>query len=202
MRGGFRSIAERLGGVVKEKATKAISKSSAVVSSAASTAYEKGKSSAVETARAASKDVSGRVERVYEQGKSATMDQVTSATKRASHVVRDTSSTIASSATSATKRASHVVRDTSSTIASSATEAAKEAKKEATKGIRWIWWWSLAAIGVYGIATTVPRELVRYALGGNSGKQLKDNEEGKNEEETPKSNNTILSWIASIGRSS
>jgi hypothetical protein len=179
MRGGFRSIAERLGGVVKEKATKAINESSAVVSSAASTAYEKGKSSAVETARAASKDVSGRVERVYEQGKSATIDQVTSATKRASHVVRDTSSTIASSASSATEAAK---------------EAAKEWKQEATKGIRWLWWWSLAAIGVYGIATTVPRELVRYALDGNSGKQLKDNEEGKNEEEKPKSNNTILSW--------
>jgi hypothetical protein len=159
MGGGFRSLAERLGGVVKEKASKAINKSSAVVSSAASTAYEKGKSSAVETARAASKDVSGRVDRAYEQGKSATIGRVTLATKRASHVVRDTSST----------------------IVSSATEAAKEAKHQATKGSRWLWWWSLAAIGVYGIATTVPRELVKYALVGDSGKQLKDNEGGKNE---------------------
>jgi hypothetical protein len=28
----------------------------------------------------------------------------------------------------------------------------------------WIWWWSLAAIAVYGISTTVPKELIRILL--------------------------------------
>lgn len=185
MRGGFRSIAERFGGVVKEQAAKAIDKSSSVVSDAASTAYEKGKSSAVKTARRASKEVSGRVERVYAQGKSATIEQVTSATKRASHVVRDTSSTIAANAAEAAK------------------EAAKEAKQEATKGIRMLWWWSLAAIGIYGIATTVPRELVRHALNGRNRQQIEDSNNVKETAapEEPRSK-TISSWIGSIGRSS
>jgi hypothetical protein len=29
---------------------------------------------------------------------------------------------------------------------------------------RWLWWWSLAAVAVYGIATTVPKELIRVAF--------------------------------------
>lgn len=30
--------------------------------------------------------------------------------------------------------------------------------------VRGLWWWSLAAVGVYGIATTVPKELIRVAF--------------------------------------
>lgn len=30
--------------------------------------------------------------------------------------------------------------------------------------VRSLWWWSLAAVGVYGIATTVPKELIRVAF--------------------------------------
>lgn len=29
---------------------------------------------------------------------------------------------------------------------------------------RWMWWWSLAAVGVYGVATTVPKELIRVVF--------------------------------------
>lgn len=33
--------------------------------------------------------------------------------------------------------------------------------KTSKKAVRWFWLWSLTAIGVYGIATTVPKEMIR-----------------------------------------
>eukprot|EP00980_Cylindrotheca_fusiformis_P006348 scaffold1356_cov123-Cylindrotheca_fusiformis.AAC.29 len=178
MKSRFQSLAERLGGVAKEKASQALEKSSSVVSNAASNAYEQGKSSARQAAQKASREVSGRVERAYEQGKTAAYDQVTSATKRASHVVRDTSSTIAKNTTAAAK------------------EAAKEAREASTKGIRLLWWWSLAAVGIYGVATTVPRELVRHALTGSSSNSSAKKDEPVDEGEKPASSY----WSSFLGR--
>jgi|UniRef100_A0A8J9X2U9 gas vesicle protein len=33
-----------------------------------------------------------------------------------------------------------------------------------TKVLRLLWWWSLAAVGVYGVSTTVPKELIRQGF--------------------------------------
>uniref|UniRef100_A0A6U6CWX1 Uncharacterized protein n=1 Tax=Odontella aurita TaxID=265563 RepID=A0A6U6CWX1_9STRA len=41
--------------------------------------------------------------------------------------------------------------------------AAGEKKK---KALRWVWWWSLSAVGVYGLATSIPREM-RLAIERN-----------------------------------
>lgn len=170
MRGPLKSVAEKFGKAFKNNAKKAINEGSSFVSKNAESAYKIGKSTAIKTARTASKEVSGSFDRAYKQGKDATLSQVAAASTRASSVVRDASSNLASSARAASKEASHVVRDASSNIASNAKEAAKEAaveaKKEATKGIRWLMWWSLAAIGVYGVSTTVSKELVRHVLMG------------------------------------
>ena len=51
-----------------------------------------------------------------------------------------------------------------------ASKAAKETKRTLAtelretkdKALRWLWWWSLAAVGVYAFASSVPRELIRY----------------------------------------
>lgn len=37
-----------------------------------------------------------------------------------------------------------------------------------------LWWWSLAAIGVYGIATSLPREIIRAMTSSNNSEKTKD----------------------------
>ena len=37
-----------------------------------------------------------------------------------------------------------------------------EARDTRNRALKWLWWWGLAAIGVYGLATTLPRELIKY----------------------------------------
>jgi len=201
MRGPLKSIAEKFGAAFKNKATKAINDGSSFVSKNAGSAYKTGKSAAMETARTASKGVSGSLDKVYKQGKDATLNQVTAATTKASHVVRDASSSLASTARTASKEASHVVRDTSASIASSAKEAAKEAaveaKNEAKRGIRWFMMWSLAAVGVYGVATTVSKELVRHALVGTKREErLIENKQSEQSREGDESGSR-WSWLSS-----
>jgi hypothetical protein len=174
MREGFRSAAEKLGGIVKKKAAKAINEGSSVASSV----FKEGKKTAMKTAQTASKEVSGKVEQAYQKGKSVALDQVSSASKRASSSVRNASSTIATK--------------TSETINETIAEGKKLAPQAATSAINWFWWWSLAAIGVYGIATTIPKELIRYALSGGHGDlNNKRKQEEESKEETKKS-----SWLA------
>ncbi|KAL3940393.1 MAG: hypothetical protein SGBAC_005069 [Bacillariaceae sp.] len=186
MRGPLKSIAEKVGAV----ATKTINKGSLFVAKNAESAYKSGKAAAMERTLAASKGVSGSFDRVYTQGKDATLSQVTAATKRAS-----------ASLASASKEASHVVRDASTSIASSAKEAAKEAaveaKIEAKRGIRWLMVWSLVAVGVYGVATTVSKELVRHLLVGTKREDhLVENKQSERSDEGDASGSR-WSWLSS-----
>jgi vacuolar-type H+-ATPase subunit H len=47
--------------------------------------------------------------------------------------------------------------------ASTKMESARQLVESATPSFRWLWWWSLAAVGVYGLAVSIPRE-VRVAI--------------------------------------
>jgi len=38
----------------------------------------------------------------------------------------------------------------------------REARDTRDRVLKWLWWWGLAAVGVYGLATTLPRELIKY----------------------------------------
>ncbi|CAJ1934448.1 unnamed protein product [Cylindrotheca closterium] len=191
MRGTLKSIADKFGAAVKNKATEAINEGSSFVSKNAESAYKTGKSAAMETARTASKGASGSFDRFYKQGKDATLSQVTAATTKASHVVRDASSSFASSA-----------RDASVSMASSAKEAAKEAaveaKIEAKRGIRWLLVWSLAAVGVYGVATTVSKELVRHALVGTKREDhmIENKQSKQSRERGAPENSGRWSWLS------
>ena len=194
MRGSLKSAAEKFGALFKNKAKEAINDGSSFVSKNAESVYQKGKAAAVETARTAARTA-------YKQGKDVTLSQIAEATTRASSVMRDKSSSLASSARTASKEASHIVRDASSTIASTAKEAAKEAaeeaKIEAKKGIKWFMWWSLAAIGVYGVATTVSKELVRHALLGPSKGEERLIESSRSGDGDASKNSGRWSWLTS-----
>jgi ElaB/YqjD/DUF883 family membrane-anchored ribosome-binding protein len=182
--------------------------------------------SATKTASDASyRAVSNTTETIKASSKNAAKDaseRIQSATKTASdasyRAVSNTTETIKASSKAAAKDASERIRKTTFGVLGNAQESGK-------KVLRWIWWWSLAAIGVYGIASTVPRELVRYALEGDGKKKeegndltenkenkavVKKKQEGSNLIENKDSNKVVIgdtlqgwaSWIACVTGSS
>ena len=54
--------------------------------------------------------------------------------------------------------ATHIATETATKTAANVTTQVSEGVHKAT---RWFWWWSLAAVGVYGISTTLTREGVQ-----------------------------------------
>jgi hypothetical protein len=48
--------------------------------------------------------------------------------------------------------------------------------KSAIPSFRWFWWWSLAAVGVLGLAYSIPRE-VRLAIENRAKRRRDDNDE-------------------------
>lgn len=149
MRVNFRSITKRLGAVIKDKAAPLVDKGSSVAANAASTAFQKGKHAVDKGSSALSRSAAT----AYRKGKIAAMDTARAASKEMSD-----------QATEATRKASK-----------KASETISEGKKASTIALRWLWWWSLAAVGIYGIATTVPKELVR--IGFDSMAKKKDDGE-------------------------
>lgn len=73
------------------------------------------------------------------------------------------------------KSATHIATETASKTASNVTTQVSESVNKAT---RWLWWWGLAAVGVYGMSTTLTKEGVlmfkemitspKESLGGGS----------------------------------
>ena len=66
-------------------------------------------------------------------------------------------STIIQSA-SAANIATKVLAETTAQAATNVTSTVKESVSKAT---RWLWWWGLAAVGVYGMSTTLTKEGVK-----------------------------------------
>ena len=165
MRGGFRFITERLEAVIKNKAGPLLDKGSSVAANAASTAFEKGKHAVDKGSSALSRSAAT----AYKKGKVAAIDSARSASKEISGQMGDAyrkgKSIASDQVTEATRKASK-----------RASETISEGKKASTFALRWLWWWSLAAVGVYGIATTVPKELVRIGF-DNMTKKKDDGEE-------------------------
>lgn len=98
---------------------------------------------------------------------------------------------IASRAATAADAASRSAPKVASAASSAASQNVKyaaetfinEARNTRDKALTWLWWWGLAAVGVYGFATAVPRELIRYAsLQTGKGEQDKKTKEIKDED--------------------
>ena len=60
-----------------------------------------------------------------------------------------------SQTTSAANLATKVIAETTMQAANNMTSQVKESVSQTT---RWLWWWGLAAVGVYGISTTLTKE--------------------------------------------
>mmetsp|Transcript_18562 Transcript_18562/g.40367 ORF Transcript_18562/g.40367 Transcript_18562/m.40367 type:complete len:409 (+) Transcript_18562:158-1384(+) len=97
-----------------------------------------------------------------------------------------TTSTTATSATSASSNSSKRIADalpTKETILKSASTLAAETLTKTSANVttqvqetlhkttRWLWWWGLAAVGVYGMSTTLTKEGVQLLKDAVSGKK-------------------------------
>lgn len=192
---------------IKEKASQAIQQGS----HAASNAFQKQKSKAITVAREATDSLTHKVQKGSHSVSEATTQvfreksqQVSNQVKSASDVVRDVSQRAVSKTTDTIKESSKAAaKNASESIRNTSIGAFGNAQETGRKAIRWLWWWSLAAVGVYGIATTVPRELIRYGLEGatkkkDEGNNVNVNEETRKEsvEEKPASKRWRLPWGA------
>ena len=145
----FKSIAAKVKAVVKDTATNAIQNTSTLV-----------KDTATKAVQETSSFVSKKAESAYTKGKLEVSSSLERGGQVASAAAREASTRLTASAQDVATGAHTALHD-----------AAGEAKKEATKGLRWLGCWGILAIAVYGVATTVPRELVRYYLQGTTGKE-------------------------------
>ena len=68
----------------------------------------------------------------------------------------------ASASQAAPRVAAAATRVASDNVKGAAGTLINEARETKDKALRWIWWWSLAAVGIYGFATSLPREMIRY----------------------------------------
>mmetsp|Transcript_37755 Transcript_37755/g.82252 ORF Transcript_37755/g.82252 Transcript_37755/m.82252 type:complete len:277 (-) Transcript_37755:227-1057(-) len=116
--------------------------------------------SASEKIERSGKDLTGRIastasaakEEAYRKSNMA-REEITSRAATAAEIASRTAPKVASAASSAA----------SQNIKYTADKFINEARDTRDKALKWLWWWGLAAVGVYGFATSVPRELIRYA---------------------------------------
>jgi hypothetical protein len=116
--------------------------------------------SASETIERSAKDLTGRIastasaakEEAYRKSNMA-REEITSRAAAAAETASRTAPKVASAASSA---ASQNIKYTTDKFIN-------EARSTRDRALKWLWWWGLAAVGVYGFATSVPRELIRYA---------------------------------------
>ena len=130
--------------------------------------------SASETVEKKAKDLSEQI--------SSTVDTATEEAYRKSIRAKDE---ITSRATTVVETASRTAPRVASAASSAACQNVRyatetlihDAKDTRDRALRWLWWWGLAAVGVYGVATSLPRELICYAAG--TGKQVKSDDESE-----------------------
>ena len=150
--------------------------------------------------QAASNAVKSSVNNISQQLQSAkakaintVSQQVQSAKTKTTDAVKDVSYQAQSASTKATDAARHfsyqAMATTSEKIKQSLKVAASDTSEmllgnvqtHASKAARWFWWWSLAAIGVYAIATTGTREIMRLVSdavkGQRNWKMIEKNED-------------------------
>ena len=107
--------------------------------------------------------------------------------------------------------ASNIATETVTKTASNVTTQVQEGVNKAT---RWLWWWGLAAVGVYGVSTTLTREGVqalkdmfssKKSLGSVSAPAVADSVNSTIESPTAEANDDIAnrgrlsSWFARRG---
>lgn len=82
------------------------------------------------------------------------------------------------------------IRETSRTIQETSHQLVETVTSSGRKLLKWVFWWSLAAVAVYGLVTTLPMALIKYTL-----ERRNDNDKSNGDEQQAKdgakSNTTI-----------
>lgn len=92
--------------------------------------------------------------------------------KEASQTITQSSKTLTQS-TNAANLASKVLTESTARAASNMTSQVQQSVQKAS---RWLWWWGLAAVGVYGMSTTLTKEGVGVLKDLISGGRVEEDE--------------------------
>lgn len=152
--------------VIKTKADDALDKlqsqarkASHQASVQAQNVYQQGSSQAVEAYQRSSSVAS----EALQKGKASAKDLLQSSSK----VVSEQLQTAASQTTQAITQTSKVAAEaTTQRLRNTSLGMMTRAQEIGQKALRWFFWWSLAAIAVYGFATSIPTALVKYSMSG------------------------------------
>ena len=146
-RAGLENTSSKVQDQVRMRIASLSDKANAVRQSASDTI----KQSAEDLTHKASSRAAAAGEQVYQQAK-YTKDIVSA---RACDAAASASQAAPRVAAAATQVASDNVKGAAGALIN-------EARETRDNALRWIWWWSLAAVGIYGFATSLPREMIRY----------------------------------------
>merc|ERR1712238_258670 len=98
------------------------------------------------------------------------------ARKKISRTAIDTTKATSENLTQSTKAASkrvdiivetnvrRPIKNATNVITEPSREIVDTVTSSGTKLLRWVWWWSLAVVFVYGVATTLPMAIIRHTI--------------------------------------
>mmetsp|Transcript_10939 Transcript_10939/g.30228 ORF Transcript_10939/g.30228 Transcript_10939/m.30228 type:complete len:243 (+) Transcript_10939:219-947(+) len=137
-------------------------------------------------------------EKYIPQAQKLAKEQSQRALKTAQQTLSDASQAGKASTRAAWNATSQTVQQTQQNVTNSARQNASRwmdlAQYGGRRALRYAFWWSLAIVGVYGVATTLPKELIKYALQGND-----DKSGAKTTAEDPSTVSTVAQTIQQVG---
>ena len=182
----FSSFLDRLKQSTQDTVQKVAQKTQDTVQNAAQQATQKAQSVAKTATKEAQKAATKTLESTQNAAIQAKDKAVQSVTKKASEAksnaakatteafqstVGKATQQISETAANATKSTTQKITDTqkaASDTVQSVKRSSQQWKEQFTsfgsKALRWFWWWSLAAIFVYGVASTLPMAIIKYTI--------------------------------------
>ncbi len=98
---------------------------------------------------------------------SATVQTISRSTRAISSGIEQTTKAASQGAETIAKSSQELKENVSSSaeaIKKSSNELKENLTSTSAKIVRWFWWWSLAAIFVYGVASTLPMAIIKYTV--------------------------------------
>lgn len=164
-----KDIARQSAQTVQSKASQLAQRGQEQAAQSVQQASSQLKTKASQLAKSSQEKASQSISEVSSQVRTKASQLAQTSQQKASQSIHQTSSrlqtkasqlaqTSQAKASQSAQRASSQVKSATSTITS---ELGGGFQSMGKKSLRWIWWWSLAAIAVYGMATTLPGQLLR-----------------------------------------
>lgn len=119
-------------------------------------AFERAREEIKEAAAISSRKASETAYNVAQRAR----ETVTRASKRTTQAAKEYA---AITTTAAKEYASTKMNAAKESVKQTTLQSMESAKQQLPSSFRWFWWWSLAAVGVYGLAVSIPRE-IRVAI--------------------------------------